>query len=166
MAKRTPFILSDAQISAIRRDYDAGTVHREQAMLAAQIPSTKTAQALKAAGIERWHSAETIRRNIDTSGQSIGTRLKNLLETIQHVFYGYAPTLPENHTEPPPPQHEAREHPYRWLPEEDESLLAHIRAGKKPGQIRINGRTAFAIERRASALRKTLLNQPQTGATA
>lgn len=164
--KRTPYTLSAAQISAVRRDYDAGTVHREQAMLAAQIPSTKAAQALKAAGIERWHSTETIRRNINISGQGIGARIKNALETIQRAFYGYTPTLPENHTEPPPPQHEAHEHPYRWLPEEDESLLAHIRAGKKPGQIRINGRSAFAIERRVSTLRKTLLNQPHIGATA
>ena len=111
--KRTPFILSDAQISAIRRDYDAGTVHREQALLAAQIPSTKAAQALKAAGIERWHSTETIRRNINISGQGIGARIKSALETIQRVFYGYAPTLPDTHTEPPPPEAEAREHPYR-----------------------------------------------------
>ena len=164
--KRTPFILSDAQISAIRRDYDAGTVHREQALLAAQIPSTKAAQALKAAGIERWHSTETIRKNLDTSGQSIGARIKSALETIQRAFYGYTPTLPEHHAEPPPPQHEAREHPYRWLPDEDERLLAHIRAGKKPGQIRIDGRSPFAIERRVSILRQKLLNQPQTEVTA
>ena len=110
--KRIPFVLSDAQISAIRRDYDAGTVHREQALLAAQIPSTKATQALKAAGIERWHSTETIRKNLDTSGQSIGARIKSALETIQRAFYGYTPTLPEHHAEPPPPQHEVREHPY------------------------------------------------------
>lgn len=164
--KRTPFILSDAQISAIRRDYDAGTMHREQALLAAQIPSTKAAQALKAAGIERWHSAEILRKNINNIGNGIGARIKSALEAIQHACYGYVPTLPEYHTEPPPPKDEAREHPYRWLPDEDERLLAHIRAGKKPGQIRIDGRSRFAIERRVSTLRKTLLNQPHTGATA
>ena len=157
--KRTPFVLTHAQISAIRRDYDAGTVHREQALRAAQIPATKATKALKAAGIERWHSTETIRENLEINGMGLGTRIKNALETIQRAFYGYIPTLPAHQREALAaiaPRHEEREHPHRWSSEEDENLLAHVRAGKKPRQIRIAGRSAFAIERRVSTLRKRM----------
>ena len=128
-------------------------------MRAAQIPATQKAKALKAAGIERWHSTETLRQNIEINGMSLGTRIKNVLETIQHIFYGYIPTLPADQREALAaivPRHEMREHPHRWSSEEDENLLTHVRAGKKPGQIRIAGRSAFAIERRVSTLRKRM----------
>ena len=158
--KRTRFVLTHAQISAIRRDYDAGTVYREQALHAAQIPATQRAKALKAASIERWHSTETIRQNLEINGLSLGTRIKNVLEIIQRAFYGYIPTLPAHQREALDvitPRHEEREHPHRWSSEEDANLLTHIRSGKKPRQICIAGRSAFAIERRVSTLRKRML---------